>query len=76
MCVNFLSKFARSLSENDIDMKPSNIELELLKACKAAKGKDERFVSSSVILYELRDDRCLCLSAIILEQQTYLLPSW
>lgn len=44
MCVQFLGKFVRRLKENDVGSNVDKIEMELLKACKEAKGKDERLV--------------------------------
>ena len=44
VCIQFLSKFTSSLKENDIGSSVDKIEIELLKACKEAKGRDERFV--------------------------------
>lgn len=52
MCVQFLGKFARRLDENDVGSNVDKIELELMKACKEAKGKDERFVREKKILVE------------------------
>lgn len=45
VCVQFLTKFSGRLKENDVPSNPDSIEMELLKACKEAKGKDDRFVS-------------------------------
>lgn len=45
VCIQFLSKFERQLKENDVGSNVNKIEIELMKACKSAKGKDERFVS-------------------------------
>ena len=44
MCIQFLGKFARRLKENGVGSNTDRIELELLKTCKEAKGKDERLV--------------------------------
>lgn len=46
MCVKFLSKFERQLKEKEVGSNVDKIEIELMKACKSAKGKDERFVSA------------------------------
>lgn len=46
VCIGFLNKFSKRLKEKELD--PGNqdkSELELRKACREAKGKDERFVS-------------------------------
>ena len=45
VCIQFLTKFERRLKENGVGSDMDSIEMELMKACKAAKGKDERFVS-------------------------------
>lgn len=46
VCVQFLGKFQRHLKEDDIGSNMDSIEIALLKYCKQAKGKDERFVSA------------------------------
>ena len=46
VCIGFLNKFSKRLKEKELD--PANqdkSELELRKACREAKGKEERFVS-------------------------------
>lgn len=43
VCVQFLGNFQRHLKENDIGSNLDKIEIALLKYCKQAKGKDERF---------------------------------
>ncbi len=47
VCVQFLSKFTRRMKENGIDSSVNEIELELLKVCKEATDKEERFVSTT-----------------------------
>ena len=47
VCIRFLNNFTKRMKESGIDSSsPDRIELEFLKACKEAKGKDERFVST------------------------------
>lgn len=47
MCIRFLNNFTKRMKESGIDSSsPDHIEIEFLKACKEAKGKDERFVST------------------------------
>lgn len=46
VCIGFLSKFVRRMKERDVAMtSEGKIEVELMKACEDAKGKDHRFVS-------------------------------
>ena len=56
VCIGFLQRFERRLKENGMDSTTqAKVELELMKICKEAKGKDDRFVSydngSSLSLY-------------------------
>lgn len=51
MCIEFLGKFGRRLKENDIGSNVDKIEIELMKACSEAKGKDERFVSHTLLTH-------------------------
>ncbi len=48
MCIGFLTKFIKGMLDDGKDPvsigKPA-VEKELMKACKKAKDKDERFVS-------------------------------
>ena len=47
MCIGFLNKFTRRLKDREVQVHDkSKTELELLKACEGAKGKEERFVST------------------------------
>ncbi|XP_063148012.1 mesencephalic astrocyte-derived neurotrophic factor [Candoia aspera] len=43
VCVSFLGTFYRALQENNVEFTPNSIEKELLKFCKEAKGKENRF---------------------------------
>lgn len=43
VCVSFLGKFYESLKENDVKFNSADIEKALIKACKDAKSKDNRF---------------------------------
>ncbi|CAL1608992.1 unnamed protein product [Knipowitschia caucasica] len=43
VCVSFLGKFYDSLNENNVEFNNPDIEKALFKACKDAKGKDNRF---------------------------------
>lgn len=43
VCVSFLGKFYESLKENDVKFNNADIEKALMKSCKDAKGKDNRF---------------------------------
>lgn len=43
VCVNFLGKFYDSLKEDDVKFNSADIEKALMKSCKDAKGKDNRF---------------------------------
>lgn len=45
VCVTFLGKFYESLTENNIKFNSADIEKALIKSCKDAKGKENRFVS-------------------------------
>lgn len=45
VCVTFLGKFYESLTENNIKFNSADIEKALIKTCKDAKGKENRFVS-------------------------------
>ena len=50
MCIGFLNKFSRRLKEREVAVyDQSKTELELMKACVDAKGKEERFVSSLLL---------------------------
>nr|SCD14044.1 mesencephalic astrocyte-derived neurotrophic factor [Suberites domuncula] len=44
VCISFLNKFGKRLKERAVDMpNQDQMEIELLKTCREAKGKDERF---------------------------------
>ncbi|KAJ0023960.1 hypothetical protein NQD34_003859 [Periophthalmus magnuspinnatus] len=43
VCVTFLGKFYESLKENNVKFSNGDIETALMKVCKDAKGKDNRF---------------------------------
>lgn len=49
MCLSFLGKFYQSLEENDVKFNSDDIEKALVKTCKDAKGKENRFVSKPQI---------------------------
>lgn len=52
VCISFLNKYAKSLKEKEVDTSNQDqLEIELLKMCKQAKGKDERFVSPQVLCH-------------------------
>nr|XP_014428707.1 mesencephalic astrocyte-derived neurotrophic factor [Pelodiscus sinensis] len=42
VCVTFLGRFYQSLKDKDVEFTPANVEKELLKSCKEAKGKENR----------------------------------
>nr|XP_055073741.1 mesencephalic astrocyte-derived neurotrophic factor [Misgurnus anguillicaudatus] len=43
VCVGFLDRFRQSLEDNDVKFDSDTIEKAILKACKEAKGKENRF---------------------------------
>lgn len=43
--MSFLGKFYESLTENNVKFNSPDIEKALVKSCKDAKGKENRFVS-------------------------------
>lgn len=43
VCVNFLGKFYQSLKDDNVKFTSADIEKAIVKTCKAAKGKDNRF---------------------------------
>lgn len=43
VCVGFLDRFRQSLEDNDVKFNSDTIEKAILKACKEAKGKENRF---------------------------------
>lgn len=45
VCVSFLGKFYESLKDNNVKFNNADIENALMKSCKDAKGKENRFVS-------------------------------
>ena len=46
VCIGFLNKFVKRMNERDISMSNQDkTEVELMKVCEDAKGKDSRFVS-------------------------------
>lgn len=46
VCIGFLNKFVKRMKEREISMSDQDkTEVELMKACVDAKGKDHRFVS-------------------------------
>lgn len=53
VCVTFLGRFYDSLKENNVKFNDVDIEKAMLRSCKDAKGKENRFVS------HLRDKMCL-----------------
>ena len=47
VCIGFLNKFVKRMKEREVSMSDENkVEVELMKACDDAKGKDSRFVST------------------------------
>lgn len=42
VCVNFLGRFYQSLKDNDVKFTSAEIEKAFIKACKDAKGKENR----------------------------------
>ena len=57
VCINFLNKFVGKMKEREVSVSDQDIvEVELMKACEDAKGKDSRFVSLLILL----GVRCLC----------------
>ena len=50
VCIRFLNNFTKRMKDSGIDSSsPDHVELEFLKACREAKGKDERFVSLNLL---------------------------
>lgn len=48
VCIRFLNNFTKRIKESGIDSSsPDHVEIEFHKACREAKGKDERFVSDT-----------------------------
>lgn len=47
VCITFLGRFYQSLKDKDVEFTPANVEKELLKSCKEAKGKENRLVSNN-----------------------------
>lgn len=45
VCVTFLGRFYDSLKENNVKFNSVDIEKAMLRSCKDAKGKENRFVS-------------------------------
>lgn len=45
VCVTFLGRFYDSLKENNVRFNDVDIEKAMLRSCKDAKGKENRFVS-------------------------------
>ncbi|KTG38834.1 hypothetical protein cypCar_00044565 [Cyprinus carpio] len=43
VCVGFLERFHQTLQDNDVKFDSDSIEKALLKSCKEAKGKENRF---------------------------------
>ncbi|KAK9406313.1 mesencephalic astrocyte-derived neurotrophic factor [Crotalus adamanteus] len=43
VCVSFLGTFYRALQEKNVEFTSNSVEKELLKFCKEAKGKENRF---------------------------------
>ncbi|KAM4613026.1 mesencephalic astrocyte-derived neurotrophic factor [Polymixia lowei] len=43
VCVTFLGKFYQSLKDNNVNFNNADIEKAIVKTCKDAKGKDNRF---------------------------------
>ncbi|KAK2907200.1 hypothetical protein QQF64_018816 [Cirrhinus molitorella] len=43
VCVGFLERFYQTLQDNDVQFNSDAIEKALLKSCKEAKGKENRF---------------------------------
>ncbi|KAK2821504.1 hypothetical protein Q7C36_020847 [Tachysurus vachellii] len=43
VCISFLGKFYQSLNDNNVQFTGDTIEKALVKACKDAKGKENRF---------------------------------
>lgn len=49
VCVSFLGKFYQSLKDNDVKFNSADIERALIKSCKDAKSKENRFVSKTAV---------------------------
>ena len=64
VCINFLNKFVGKMKEREVSVSDQDIvEVELMKACKDAKGKDSRFVSLLIPPFTrmcVLGVRCLC----------------
>ncbi|XP_028432428.1 mesencephalic astrocyte-derived neurotrophic factor isoform X1 [Perca flavescens] len=43
LCISFLGKFYQSLKDNNVKFNAADIENAIVKSCKEAKGKDNRF---------------------------------
>ncbi|KTF88196.1 hypothetical protein cypCar_00006117 [Cyprinus carpio] len=50
VCVGFLERFYQTLQDNDVKFDSDSIEKALLKSCKEAKGKENRFLFGTLIL--------------------------
>lgn len=49
VCIRFLNNLTKRMKESGVDSSsPDGVEIEIFKACRDAKGKDERFVSIMV----------------------------
>lgn len=56
VCIRFLNNFTKRMKDSGIDSSsPDRVEIEFLKACKEAKGKDERFVSTRNDWFDVND---------------------
>lgn len=47
VCLSFLGKFYQSLQDDNVQFTSDAIEKALVKVCKDAKGKENRFVSKA-----------------------------
>lgn len=61
VCLSFLGKFYQSLKDHDVQFTSDAIEKALVKACKDAKGKENRFVSL-LFAYNLYSEKFLRLN--------------
>lgn len=59
MCVTFLGKFYQSLKDESVKFNSADIEKAIIKSCKDAKGKENRFVSKLQISHVFLDSGCV-----------------
>ena len=67
VCIRFLNNFTKRMKESGVDSSsPDHVEIEFLKACREAKGKDERFVSFQILELTLMGNYCLIVVVLVM----------